>query len=69
MGLGFMKKIVCINSNLTRPPMFFIFNNLEGWDEGTVRGRLKREKIYVYLWLIHVNVWQKPIQYYKAIIL
>ena len=49
MGLGFMKKIVCINSNLTRPPMFFIFNNLEGWDEGTVRGRLKREKIYVYL--------------------
>ena len=24
---------------------------------------------YVYLWLIHVDVWQKPSQYYKAVIL
>ena len=24
---------------------------------------------YVYLWLIHVNVWQKTIQYCKLIIL
>jgi len=31
-------------------------------------GRLKREGIYVYLWLIHV-VWQKPTKYRKAIIL
>ena len=23
----------------------------------------------MYLWLIHVDVWQKPTQYYKAIIL
>ena len=22
---------------------------------------------YVYPWLIHVNVWQKPLQYYKVI--
>ena len=28
-----------------------------------------REETYVYLWLIHVNVWQKPAQYCKAIIL
>ena len=35
-------------------------NNLEGWDgEGT----------RVYPWLIHVVVWQKPTQYYKAMIL
>jgi len=26
----------------------------------------KREGTYVYLWLIHVDVWQKPTQYYKA---
>jgi len=32
-------------------------------------GRCKREGTYVYLWLIHVDVWQKPIQYSKAIIL
>ena len=34
----------------------------------TVGGRFKREETYVYLWLIHVEVWQKPIQYCKAII-
>ena len=28
-----------------------------------------REGTYVYLWLIHVDVWQKPTQYYKPIIL
>jgi len=25
-------------------------------------GRFKKEGIYVYLWLIHVVVWQKPTQ-------
>ena len=29
----------------------------------------KSEGTYVYLWLIHVNVWQKPSQHCKAIIL
>ena len=37
--------------------------------EREVRGRIRREGIYVYLRLIHVDVWQKPIQYCKAIIL
>ena len=37
-----------------------------GWEVG---GRFKREGTYVYLWLIHGDVWQKPIQYYKVIIL
>ena len=36
------------------------------WEMG---GRCKREGTYVYLWLIHVDVWQKPTQYCKAIIL
>ena len=43
--------------------------NLEdgmGWEVG---GRLKKEGTYVYLWLIHADVWQRPTQYYKAIIL
>ena len=35
-----------------------------GWE---VRGRFKREGTYV--WLTHVDVWQKQIQYCKAIIL
>jgi len=37
-----------------------------GWEVG---GRFKREGTYVYLWLIHINVRQKPTQYCKAIIL
>ena len=37
-----------------------------GWE---VRGRFKREGTDVYLWLIHVDVWQKPTQQSKAIIL
>ena len=32
-------------------------------------GRFKREGSCVYLWQIHVDVWQKPTQYCKAIIL
>ena len=34
-----------------------------------VGGRLSREGTDVYLQLIHVDVWQKPTQYYKALIL
>ena len=39
---------------------------VKGRDMG---GRFKKEGTYVYLWLIHVNVWQKSNQYCKAIIL
>ena len=28
-----------------------------------------RKGTYVYLWLIHVDVWQRPTQYCKAIVL
>ena len=37
-----------------------------GWEKG---GRFKRQGIYVYLWLIHADIWQKLTQYCKAIIL
>ena len=37
-----------------------------GWE---VRGRFKTEQTNAYLWLIHVDVRQKPKQYCKAIIL
>ena len=37
--------------------------------KGQVGGKLKREKTYVYLWLIHVDIWQKAAQYYKTNIL
>ena len=35
-----------------------LYINLEGWD-GEADGRELQEGIYVYLWLIHVKVWQK----------
>ena len=41
-------------------------NNEGQWEVG---GRFKREGTYVYLWLTHVDVWQKPASYWKAIIL
>ena len=37
-----------------------------GWEVGE---RFKRKGTYVYLWLIHTDVRQKPTQYGKAIIL
>ena len=37
-----------------------------GWEVG---GSFSREGKYVYLWFIHFDVWQRPAQYYKAIIL
>jgi len=36
-----------------------------GWEAGE---RFKREGAYVHPQLIHAVVWQKPAQYYKAII-
>ena len=34
-----------------------------------VEGRFKSKEIYAHLWLIHVDVWHKPTQFCKAIIL
>ena len=45
-------------------------NNLEGWDgEGDGREVQEWGDTYVYLWLIHVDVWQKPTKFCKSIIL
>ena len=44
-----------------------VCDNLEGWD--WVGRRFKRKETYVYLRLIHVDVWQKPTQYCQAIII
>ena len=44
-------------------------DNPEGRD-GVRNGKeVQKEGTYVYLWQIHVDVWQKPTQYCKAIIL
>ena len=44
-------------------------DHLMGWD-GVGGGREFQEgRTHVYLWLIHVDGWQKPTQHGKAIIL
>ena len=41
-----------------------------GWGGSwELEGRFKSRRTYVCLWLIHVDVWQRPTQYGKAIIL
>ena len=40
-----------------------------GWSGRWERASRGRERMYIYLWLIHADVWQKPTQYSKANIL
>ena len=44
-------------------------DKLEGWDGVGNRKGFKEGGDYIYLWLIHVNVWQRPTQNCKAITL
>ena len=46
-------------------PVFF--DNLEGCDG--VGDGFRKGGIYVYLWLIHVDVWQRSTQYCRAVVL
>ena len=41
----------------------------EGWDREGGGRRASEWGTHVHPWLIHVNVWQKPPQYCKGIIL
>ena len=41
-------------------------SEMTGWQVG---GRFKMQGTCMYLWLIHVAIWQKPTKYCKAIIL
>ena len=44
-------------------------NTLEGRRRGQRGVRFKREGTYMYLWLIHVDGWQKPTKFRNAVIL
>ena len=58
-------RICCMTQKL----QLGLCDNLEGWNGCELGGRFKRERTYVYLWLIHVDVQYKPTHYCKAIIL
>ena len=57
-----VEKVIKVKPVTTRPSGGFTLKLVQG-------GRFEREGTYVYLWLIHVAIWQKPIRYCKAIIL
>ena len=48
-------------------PKLVLWDSPEGWDgEGCGRG-VQDGGTHVHPWLIHVDIWQKPPQYYKVI--
>ena len=57
--------IFCVTQELNS----VLCENLEGWDGRKMGRKFRRERTYVYLWLIHLDVWQKLTQYCEAIIL
>lgn len=44
-------------------------DNIVEMKRNVLRGRFRREGTYIWLWLIHGDIWQKPTQYHKTIIL
>ena len=50
-------------------PKLVLWDNSEGWVGEVIGRRVQDGGTHVYLWLIHVDVWQKPPQYCKVIIL
>ena len=43
-------------------------DNLEG-DGDKMGQEFRRERIYIYFWLIGLDVWQRPTQAYRAVVL
>ena len=43
------------------------WDDLDGWDVKRGGRRGSGGGTHVHPWLIHVNVWQKPLQYFKVI--
>ena len=44
---------------VTQGAQLVLCDNLECGDGVSVKGRFRREEAWVYLWLIHIVVWQK----------
>ena len=53
----------CLTQGTQKPGLC---NNLQGWDGEMVGEKFKREGTYIYLWLTHVDVEQKPTEFCKA---
>ena len=49
-------------------PKLVLYENLEEWNREEIGRRFKREGTYVYPWLIHADIWQKPSQCCRVIV-
>ena len=47
-------------------PKLALWDNPEGWGGEGGRSRVQDGGTHVHPWLIHVDVWQKPPQYFKV---
>ena len=47
--------------------LWVLCDNVEGWDAVGGGWEIQEEGIYMHLWQIHVDVWQKPARCCKAI--
>ena len=45
-----------------------LWDDPEGWDGEESGKGISGWETRVHPWLIHVNIWQKPLQYFKVII-
>ena len=73
--VGLMERVAWKHTNICKIDSQWVFvvwrkelkpGLCDNWRAGMgwwVGGRLKREGIYVYLWLIHIDVWQKQAPY------
>ena len=64
------KKLVtqCSSVHEAEHPELVLWDNLERQVGREVGGGFRIRGTHVYLWTIHVGVWQKPSQYCKVII-
>ena len=67
--LSYVKQIDSGVCSVTQGTQTGLCNNLEGWDRPGGGREVQEAGVQVYIWLIHIDVWQKPTQYCKAIIL
>ena len=68
VSLSDLVSLVCMpRGGIKKPGVVLKSSCGMGWEMGWEMGQMfKREGTCAYLWLIHVDVWQKPTQYCKA---
>ena len=68
--LPYLKQMTSMSSvNEAEHPKLVLWDNLEGGVGREAGGEFMIGGTHVYLWLIHIDVWQKPSKQCKVIII